>query len=122
MHIRVPLQSGMRRIKRVELRDREVASHREHGIERDRGVPLAENEAVPLRPIGVTGIDVHLIEVERDEGVRRRERAAEVPGPRVVDSLYDQLARLDARTPEIVEGGAEFGCGHGHISSITAMP
>ena len=69
---------------------------------------------------GIAGIDVHLVEVERDEDVGRRERAAEVPGPRVMDGLHDQFARLDARAPEIVEGGAGFGCGHGQISSITA--
>ena len=49
---------------------------------------------------GLLGIDVHLIEVERDEDVGRRERTAEVPGPGVMDRLHDQLARLDALAPQ----------------------
>jgi hypothetical protein len=122
MHVRVPLQPRVRRVEGVELGNREEATHREHGVERDRGVSLAEDEAIPLRPVGVAGIDVHLIEVERDENVGRRERSTEMSGSRVVDGLYDQFACLDTRAPEIVEGGAEFGCGHGHDSSITAMP
>jgi hypothetical protein len=39
-----------------------------------------------------------------------------------VDSLHDQLARLDACAPQIVEGGSDFGHSHGQISSITATP
>ena len=53
VHVRVALQPRVRRVEGVELLDREVAAHGEHGVERDRGVPLAEDEAVPLRPFGV---------------------------------------------------------------------
>ena len=106
VHVGVALQAGVGGVERLQLVDREVAAHGENGVEGDRGVPLAEDEAIPLRPIGLAGVDAHLIEVEGHQEIGGGQRPAEVPGSRVVDGLHDQLARLDAQAAQLGEGRA----------------
>ena len=57
-------------------------------------MPLGEDKAVALGPVRAPGIDTQHLEVEGDEHVGGRERAAQVAGLRLVDGLHDQPARF----------------------------
>ena len=81
------------REERVELGRVEVAAGGEGGVQRRRGVPLAEDEAVALRVVRPIGVDAEDPEVERSQDVQRRELAADVAQAGLVDHAQVAKAR-----------------------------
>ena len=54
---------------------------------------LGQNEAVPLRPLRVGGIDAHFIEVERRQSVQAGQRSARMAGSSPMNRLHCKQAR-----------------------------
>ena len=115
---------GSRRVERVQLRDREIAAHGEHGVESDRGVPLAEDEAVSLRPIRMGGIDVQRPESRARPGCRspradrRRDRLRRGESISRIRPRVRALNSSERRGLRIAgfDGGARF-----HSNSVTEI-
>ena len=83
-----------------------VAAQGQDGVERDRGVPLAEDEAVPLRPVRPRRDRSAAPKVERDQEVGGRERTAEVPGSRLV---HGSQMSSRARAPSALSSSSDAG-------------
>src|SRR3546814_17824934 len=64
----------------VEQRRVEEAEIRQHGIQADGGVALAEDEAVAVGPARLGRVETQMRVVQRGEQLGRRERAGVVAG------------------------------------------
>jgi len=97
----------------------EVATHGEAGVEDGTGVPLRQEETVPVGPSRVARVDPQDVEVEGRHDVGRREGPAGVTGLGLVDHVEDAGADFPGlfgekgRPP--VEGALPMvhGCRHG---------
>ena len=91
--------------QRDQLRLRDEAGARHDRVERGDGVTLREDHAITVGPVGALRIDTDLLaEVERDEQVDDRVRAARMSGARVRDHADDLDAAL-ARDGFELRGG-----------------
>ena len=78
-HVRVALHPAVDGVEGHELLGREVAPHRQHGVQGDGAVALGEHEPIARWIVGVRGVVAeHAAEVERDEDVDGAELAADV--------------------------------------------
>lgn len=84
-HIRMPLKPGTKLTQGVQLFHGEKAAHGKGGIDNRTAMPLGEDEAVALPPIGLVRPDIHFTEIKRRYNVGCGQRAAGVPGARRVD-------------------------------------
>ncbi len=98
------LEPGVDLVEGIELLDRKVSAQGKHGVERNRRVPLAEDQAISIGRIWLRRIDSELVEVERDEDIRDGERPADVAGTRLVDRLKDQATRASRECLEFRDG------------------
>lgn len=72
----------------------EVAAERQGAVQAGGGVPLGEDEAIPIRPFGVLGVDAQLVEVQVGEQIGRGETAAGVAGFGAVGGSQDTFAYI----------------------------
>lgn len=75
------------------------------GVQSGGAVALRQDEAVPVRVLGVLGIHPHHIEIQNSQNVHGRERAAQMPGRTVVDHVQAQkppLGRDDFQPTHII--------------------
>ena len=77
-HIGMTLQPTVARIECRELLDREVPAQCQHHVEPDRRVALRQDESVTLGPVRLIWTDPQHAEVEGDQQVHGRQRAADV--------------------------------------------
>ena len=77
----VPLEAAAQLAERRQLLHRQVAALGQDSVEGGGGVPLAQDEAIAVRPGGVGGVVAEDAPVERRQDVRTRERAARVARP-----------------------------------------
>ncbi|GBD15081.1 hypothetical protein HRbin25_00972 [bacterium HR25] len=108
-HDGVPLQAAPQPTEGEELVHREVAGLGQDGVVGGGGVPLAEDEPVPLRPLGVLRVVAQDVEVEGDEDVGGGEGASGMPGAgrrRHADDVLPHTARyrLERLEPVLGEG------------------
>ena len=66
--------------EQLQILHREEAAQRQHRIQRRRRVTLGQHEAVTVGILGVCGIDIHFVEIERRERVNDRETSADMSG------------------------------------------
>ena len=62
-----------------QLRRGQVAALRKHGIQARCGVPLRQDKAVALRPVGMLGVVSHIVAVEGYQQLGRGELRGRVP-------------------------------------------
>ena len=98
LHVGVVAEGAAKAGEFVEQASIEKAQIGEHGVEADGRVPLAQDEAVPVRPLGAGGIDAELCVIEGSEHLGRRECARVVP--RAGDA--GEPHRLEAHEPRPV--------------------
>ena len=79
----------------VQLLGVKVAPAGQCRIEHRAGVAFGEDEAVPVSPAGVLGIDIQHVEVQGGHHLHRGERAAGVSSLGGVDHGDDVLSDLD---------------------------
>ena len=108
----MPLVHGAELAQGIQLADRGVgeAGFRHDGIEHGGGVALGENEAVAIRPLGVLGVDMHVVEVELDHDFDGRERSSGVP-------RFGGAGHLDNLAANTFTDGLKFFDGFGHLTS-----
>ena len=72
----------------------EVAPEGQRAVQAGGGVALGEDEAIPVFPLGVLGVDAQLVEVQVGEQVGRGETAAGVAGFGAVGGSQDAFAHV----------------------------
>ena len=80
----------------LEVFQREETTPGQCSIQQRRGMPLAEDEPVAVRPVGILGINTQAREEQRRHDLGGRERAARMTGSAAVDhfqAVDPQLAR-----------------------------
>src|ERR1017187_4321071 len=90
-HVRVALVDRAEVAQRVQPIERRIGVPRlrHGGIEHRRRVPFGEDEAVPVRPLGVLRLDPHSVEIEFDHNLHGRKRTARVAGLGRANHLND---------------------------------
>ena len=73
---------------------REESPQRQGGVQAGGSVALGQDKAVPVGPLGVLGVHVHLLEVEVGEQVGGGQAAAGMTGLGGVGPLDDAHAHL----------------------------
>lgn len=92
----VPLQAAAQLAEGQQFIGGEVAGLGQHSVHRRRGVPLAHDEAVAVRPGGVVGVVPEDAEVEGGEDVSAGEGAARVAGAHLGGHADDVAADAPA--------------------------
>ena len=95
VHVRMALEDGVVLTQGVQLLGVKVAPAGQCRIEHRAGVAFGEDEAVPVSPAGVLGIDIQHVEVQGGHHLHRGERAAGVSSLGGVDHGDDVLSDLD---------------------------
>ena len=95
LHVRVPFERAAQLAQRHDLVVREVAGLRERRVEDRRGVPLGEDEAVAVGPVGVLGVvPQKATEIEGRHDLDGRQRTAGMTRARLGRHLQD-VRRID---------------------------
>ena len=81
----VPLEAALQLSEGHQLLDGEVAALGEDGVEDRRGVALAEDEAVAVRPVGALGVVAEDAKIESAEDLDGGEGTARVAAARLGD-------------------------------------
>ena len=81
----------------LEIFARKEAALGQNAVICGRHMPLGEHEAVALLHLGLLRVDVQFLEVQIGQDIRRRERAARMPGLRRMDGLDDVLSHTVCR-------------------------
>ena len=68
----MPLERGVQLAQGGQQRGIEKAPAGQHTVEQRRGVSLGQQEAVPVRVLGMGGVQIHLVKVETDQDLYRR--------------------------------------------------
>ena len=94
VHVRVALENGVILTQGVEDGRVKVAPAGQRRVQHRAGVPLGEDEPVPVLPLGVLGVDVQHVEVQGGDHLHRGQRAAGMSGLGRVDHGDDVVADL----------------------------
>ena len=89
---------------------RKESPHRQDRVQSRAGMALAQDEAVPLGPIGAQGIDAKDFPVEGGQEVGHRQRPSHVRAARLVD--HPDRPKADA--PRQLAAGRGVGCRLSH--------
>ena len=95
------LETGRKASEGRELVGGEKPAARKGRVQQRGGVALGEEEAVPIRPLGVRRVDPKMVEVERGDDLGSREAPSEVPAFRLVNDLEDPDPELLRRSCDI---------------------
>ena len=82
----------------------EIAPHSKAGDVGESAVAFGKNEAVSFVPVGVCGVDLQILEVQRDEHIGTRERTADVPRRGVKRGLNDVETQFFRLCFKLVDG------------------
>jgi hypothetical protein len=95
------LEAGVDSVKCRKLLDGKVPPQCENRVERDRGVPLAQDQAIATGIVWVLRINSESIKVEVDQDIGNREWAPDVSCTRMMYRLENEFARLHRERREI---------------------
>ena len=98
------LELGALLAERVQLGLREEAYRRQTSVLDGADVAFGEDHPVTVRPAGVLGIHVHVLEVAGGDEVRRGERAAGVAGLGFVDHVNHVHAHPSGSVFQFLDG------------------
>ena len=103
VRVRVAAENAVRRAEAVEFGLREEALVREHGVERETAVALAEDAAIAAGPLRFARVEAQHVVVEDAEDVDARERRADVAAARTRKHPHHELCEANASDhPEVV--------------------
>ena len=94
VHRRVALEHGAFLPQSVQLRLREEAHRGQTGVLDGAHMAFGKNHPVTIRPAGILGIQVHVLEIAGSDKVCRRKGAARMTGLGLIDHINDLHAHL----------------------------
>ena len=80
----------------VELAEVEEAAIRQHGVERQATVALAQDEAVALAPVRLGRVMAQKVVVEDPDDLDQGKCRADVPTPAILDGTKDEAPQVPA--------------------------
>src|SRR5690606_19165164 len=93
-------------VQKLRIEEAEIGQNR---VKPDRGVPLAEHEAVPVRPVRPGGGDPEMAVIERREQLRRGEGAGIMSRPGDPGEAHRLLADEPGALGQPLRGDVVFG-------------
>ena len=98
----MPLKVAVDMAQSGQIVHGEVAAERQGAVQAGGGVPLGEDEAIPIRPFGVLGVDAQLPVIQISEHLRRGKASARMTRLRAVRRFDNSHADLAGRNRELL--------------------